>query len=417
MKITTIGLGYIGLPTAILFAIKGHDVQGVDVNPHVIRNLNEGKIHLNEKGLQSLFSEARKVDRLKISLTPSESDVFIIAVPTPNLDDAYRSCDLSYVQAALLSVIPYLKEGNLVIVESTISPRTTEDVIQPILEAEGFIIGVTLFLAHCPERILPGNMIEELVNNPRIIGGITPNCTAVAKSMYATVVKGELIEASASEAELSKLMENTYRDVNIALANELSKIGLDLSINALTVIKMANRHPRVNLHSPGPGVGGHCLAVDPYFVVAASPRYTPMIQIARKINSSMPDFIVQNINSLMAQAPTKKIALFGLTYKGNIEDIRESPAQEIYQLLQVAGYEIMAYDPYVASVTITSEEACKDSSLLVILTDHDEFKQIPSSLTNLMRQAHIFDTKEVVQTHDAKLWTLGNLYEQIRDIS
>ncbi|MBC6134921.1 nucleotide sugar dehydrogenase [Listeria booriae] len=416
MKITTIGLGYIGLPTSILFATHGHHVRGVDANPAVVETLNQGYIHIEEEGLQALYNEALQAGNFEAALTPSDSDAFIIAVPTPNNEDEYKSCDLSYVISAVESTIPYLEKGNLLIVESTIAPRTTEDVVQPMLEAAGFTVGEDIFLAHCPERVLPGNIAYELVHNPRIIGGITPACTAVAKKMYQTVVQGELIESTASEAELSKLMENTYRDVNIALANELAKIGLDLEINALKVIEMANRHPRVNLHSPGPGVGGHCLAVDPYFVAAASPTFSPLIQTARQINSSMPHFVVENVTKLMENAPNRKITIFGLTYKGNIDDTRESPAQEISWMLQRAGFDVVEYDPHVAHATMPIEEACHDSSLILVLTDHAEFETIPESATTVMNQARILDTKTIVKNHHATLHHLGNLYEAVNKI-
>ncbi|MBC1227065.1 nucleotide sugar dehydrogenase [Listeria booriae] len=416
MKITTIGLGYIGLPTSVLFATHGHEVRGVDANPAVVETLNQGYIHIEEEGLQKLYSQALQSGSFEASLTPSESDAFIIAVPTPNKDDEHKSCDLSYVVSAVESILPYIQKGNLIIVESTIGPRTTEDVVQPILEAAGFTIGEDLFLAHCPERVLPGNIAHELVHNPRIIGGVTTNCTEAAKAMYGTVVQGELIEATASEAELSKLMENTYRDVNIALANELAKIGLDLEINALKVIEMANRHPRVNLHSPGPGVGGHCLAIDPYFVAAASPKFSPLIQTARKINTSMPQFIVETTDKLMASAPNNKVTVFGLTYKGNIDDTRESPAKEISEMLQFAGYDVTEYDPHVEYANIEIEAACQDSSLILVLTDHSEFKTIPASATQVMRQAQILDTKAIVKQHEGELFNLGNMYEQIRKI-
>ncbi|MBC2258203.1 nucleotide sugar dehydrogenase [Listeria booriae] len=416
MKITTIGLGYIGLPTSILFATHGHHVRGVDANPAVVETLNQGYIHIEEEGLQALYNEALQAGNFEAALTPSDSDAFIIAVPTPNNEDEYKSCDLSYVISAVESTIPYLEKGNLLIVESTIAPRTTEDVVQPMLEAAGFTVGEDIFLAHCPERVLPGNIAYELVHNPRIIGGITPACTAVAKKMYQTVVQGELIESTASEAELSKLMENTYRDVNIALANELAKIGLDLEINALKVIEMANRHPRVNLHSPGPGVGGHCLAVDPYFVAAASPTFSPLIQTARQINSSMPHFVVENVTKLMENAPNRKITIFGLTYKGNIDDTRESPAQEISWMLQRAGFDVTEYDPHVAHATMPIEEACHDSSLILVLTDHAEFETIPESATTVMSQARILDTKTIVKNHHATLHHLGNLYEAVNKI-
>ncbi|MBC1605504.1 nucleotide sugar dehydrogenase [Listeria rocourtiae] len=421
MKITTIGLGYIGFSTAVLFAKQGHEVVGVDVNKHIVERLSRGTVHLEEPGLQELYREVLAVGEFSVSQKPCTSDAFIIAVPTPNKDDTYKSCDLSYVVAAVKSVIPHLEKGNLLIIESTIAPRTMEDVVQPMIQAAGFTVGVDVYLAHCPERVLPGNIAYELVHNPRIIGGVTPACTEKVKRLYATVVQGALISATASEAELSKLMENTFRDVNIALANELVKIGGDLQIDALKVIEMANNHPRVNLHAPGPGVGGHCLAVDPYFVAAAVPNLSPLIQTARAINTSMPDYVVALTEKLMRDAPTKKIAVFGLTYKGNIDDTRESPAMEIVSLLEAQGYDVAKYDSHVAGGISTMEEACAGSSLILVLTDHAEFIDIAKGVTAKMALPRLLDTKNSVKTTaaDVLYMDFGNvhLYTQTREIA
>ncbi|MBC1797083.1 nucleotide sugar dehydrogenase [Listeria booriae] len=412
MKITTIGLGYIGFPTSVLFAMHGHEIVGVDVNHRVVETLRQGTVHLEEPGLQEMYREARARGNFQVSQTPSASDAFIIAVPTPNKDDAYKSCDLSYVEAAITSVLPYLENGNLVIIESTIAPRTMEDIVQPMIQAAGFTVGVDVYLAHCPERVLPGNIAYELVHNPRIIGGVTPACTEKAKLLYATVVQGALISATASEAELSKLMENTFRDVNIALANELVKIGGDLQIDALKVIEMANYHPRVNLHAPGPSVGGHCLAVDPYFVAAATPNFSPLIQTARAINTSMPEYVVALTEQLMHDAPTKKISVFGLTYKGNIDDTRESPAMEIVSLLEAQGYDVAKYDPHVEDSVSTMDAACVDSSLILVLTDHAEFVDIAKEATAKMALPQLLDTKNSVKTTatDVKRMDFGNVH-------
>ncbi|WP_430534801.1 nucleotide sugar dehydrogenase [Listeria rocourtiae] len=412
MKITTIGLGYIGFPTSVLFAMHGHQVIGVDVNRRVVEMLSRGTVHIEEPGLQELYQEARVLGNFQVSQTPSASDAFIIAVPTPNRDDAYKSCDLSYVKAAITSVVPYLKNGDLLIIESTIAPRTMEDVVRPMIQAAGFTVGVDVYLAHCPERVLPGNIAYELVHNPRIIGGVTPVCTEKAKKLYASVVQGALISATASEAELSKLMENTFRDVNIALANELAKIGGDLQIDALKVIEMANYHPRVNLHAPGPGVGGHCLAVDPYFVAAAAPSFSPLIQTARGINTSMPHYVVSLTEKLMQDAPTQKIAVFGLAYKGNIDDTRESPAMKIVALLEAQGFEVAKYDPHVAIGCLTMKEACSGSSLILVLTDHSEFVTISEEATACMALPHLLDTKNIVKrmAPNVNYMNLGNVY-------
>lgn len=417
MKITVIGLGYIGLPTAIMFANHGQQVIGIDVKKNVIEMLNEGKLHIEEPGLKEELDCAISSGNFTAQLEMEESDAFIISVPTPNLPDAYRSCDLTYVEDAVQKIIPFLKRGNVVILESTIAPRTTEDVVKPLLENAGFTIGEDLFLVHCPERVLPGKIIHELVHNNRIIGGVTPNCVEAGKRVYGVFVKGELIEASAGAAELSKLMENTYRDVNIALSNELSKIGEALHINALEVIEMANKHPRVNIHSPGPGVGGHCLAVDPYFIVSAAPEQTPLIQQARAINNSMPNFILDKINEFMEKINGKKITICGVTYKGDVDDIRESPALKVIQLLdEQTDFTLSIFDPHVKKPWIETdfEEAVHSADLLVILSNHSEFKWITEENLNSMNQKNIFDTKGIIQikrNQEVNIFDMGSLYQ------
>src|SRR5690625_3591962 len=348
MKITTMGLGYIGLPTSIIFAKYGANVVGVDVKKEAVDLLNGGKIHIEEPGLQEALEEVLERGTFKASLEPEKSDTFIIAVPTPNKNDDYKSCDISYVMQSLETIIPYLEKGNVIIVESTIAPRTMDDYVKPRLEKEGYTIGEDIYLVHCPERVLPGQIMHEMVHNNRIIGGVTEACTEKGAEVYATFVKGELIKTEAKTAEMSKLMENTFRDVNIALANELAKVSNELGINALDVIEMANKHPRVNLHTPGPGVGGHCLAVDPYFIIAKAPETAKLINLSREINNSMPEYVVKTTEKLLAKNNGKKITVFGLTYKGNVDDIRESPAMEIYEILKTKpAYEVVAYDPHV----------------------------------------------------------------------
>ncbi|MBC2366911.1 nucleotide sugar dehydrogenase [Listeria booriae] len=415
MKIAVIGLGYIGLPTAIMFANHGQNVVGVDLKEDAVNMLNAGKIHIEEPGLQIELTKALLSGNFKAQLQLEKADVFIVAVPTPNRADTYLSCDLTHVQDAIQKTIPYLEKGNVLILESTIAPRTTEDVVKPMLEEAGFIVGQDIFLVHCPERVLPGKIIHELVHNNRIIGGLTSACVEAGKKVYGVFVQGELIEASAGAAELSKLIENTYRDVNIALANELAKIGNALGINALEVIEMANKHPRVNLHSPGPGVGGHCLAVDPYFIVAATPENTPLIQQARAINSSMPDFIVENIKGLMANIDGKKVTVFGTTYKGDVDDIRESPAIDIIQLLEKeTDFELAVFDPHVKAPWIESdlEKAVENADLVCVLTDHSEFKTVTATQFEGMKQKNIFDTKHVIpELEKMVIYNMGNLYE------
>ena len=284
MKICIVGQGYIGLPTAALFAKNGCEVLGVDVNEEIVDKLNQGIAHIEEPGITEAIKNAVEKGHYRASLKPEEADTFIITVPTPYVKEDL-SCDLSYV---------------------------ISEIIKPIFENEGFVIGEDLFLAHCPERVLPGQIMEELVNNNRIVGGITEECSRKAADVYRTFVEGEIIETEAKTAELSKCMENTFRDVNIALANELAKIGAEIGVNALDVIEMANKHPRVNIHSPGPGVGGHCLAIDPYFIYAKAPETAKIIKLARDTNNSMPGFVIENTGKILSKLDkdAEKISVF-----------------------------------------------------------------------------------------------------------
>ncbi|CAK8582457.1 nucleotide sugar dehydrogenase [Priestia megaterium] len=415
MKLCTVGLGYIGLPTSIMFAKHDVDVVGVDVSQRVIESLNNGKIHLEEPGLQEALNEVIEKGTFRAALQPEKADAFIVAVPTPNHDDQHKSCDLSYVLSAVSNVIPYLEKGNVLIVESTIAPRSMDDHVKPLVEAAGFEVGKDVFLVHCPERVLPGQILHELIHNNRIVGGLTPNCTEAGAMVYSTFVQGEIIKTDAKTAEMSKLMENTFRDVNIALANELTKVCNELEIDALEVVQMANKHPRVNLHTPGPGVGGHCLAVDPYFIVAKAPKTAQLINLARTINTSMPQYVVDNTNALMEKVDGRVVTVFGLTYKGNVDDIRESPAMEIYDLLKAEGkYEIRAFDPHVEQDWVEQDikEAVRNSDLVLVLTDHNEFKELNWSELEGMATKRIFDTKNVVanRSDDFGYINYGNLH-------
>lgn len=416
MKLTTIGLGYIGLPTSIMFAKHGVDVVGVDIKQEAVDKLNNGQIHIEEPGLQEALEEVLASGKFKASTIPEQADAYIIAVPTPNNNDEHKSCDISIVMSGVESIISLLKRGDTVIVESTIAPRTMDDHVKPYLESKGFIIGEDIYLVHCPERVLPGQIMHELVYNNRIIGGITPACVEAGKRVYGTFVKGEMIETQAKTAEMSKLMENTYRDVNIALANELAKICNDLEINVNDVIEMANKHPRVNLHTPGPGVGGHCLAVDPYFIIAEAPEHALLIKLARDINVSMPEYVVHHTKDILSRIGGNKVTVFGLTYKGDVDDIRESPAFDIYEMLTASQYEVVAYDPHVKQEFVEEDmgTAVKDSDLVLILSDHSEFKQLTDGDFDEMRNRYILDTKNVVKTKDefkeVKCYNFGNLY-------
>ena len=410
MKVCIIGQGYIGLPTAALFSRSHCEVVGVDISEEMINNLNKGIIHIEEPGIAEIIKNAIENKVYTASLTPEKADAFIITVPTPYIAENY-SCDLSYVITACENILPYLEKGNTVIIESTIAPMSTDETIKPIFEKAGFTIGEDLYLAHCPERVLPGKIIEELIHNDRIIGGVTPKCAKKASEVYGQFVEGDLILTEAKTAELSKCMENTFRDVNIALANELAKICAEIGVNALDVIEMANKHPRVNLHSPGPGVGGHCLAIDPYFIYAKAPETAKIIKLARDTNNSMPYFVCEYVRKII---PKGKIAILGVSYKGNTGDDRESPAYNIIANLS-NDYEIAIHDPHIENPSFVSlDEATKDADLILILCDHNEFKELDYDLVlKNMKKAVIFDTKNIIKEvpNEIKLYNYGNLYE------
>ena len=411
MKVCIIGQGYIGLPTAALFTRNHCEVVGVDINEQIIDNLNKGIIHIEEPGIADIIKNAVENKVYTASLTPQKADAFIITVPTPYIVENY-SCDLSYVVTACESILPFLEKGNTVIIESTIAPMSTDETIKPIFEKAGFTIGKDLYLAHCPERVLPGRIIEELIHNDRIIGGITPECSKKASEVYGQFVEGELMLTEAKTAELSKCMENTFRDVNIALANELAKVCAEIGVNALDVIEMANKHPRVNLHSPGPGVGGHCLAIDPYFLYAKAPETAKIIKLARDTNNSMPQFVCDYVKKIISKG---KIAVFGVSYKGNTGDDRESPAYEIIAKLMQENYEIAIHDPHIKNENFVSiDEATKNADLILILCDHNEFKCLDYDLIreNMVNPV-IFDTKNIIKEvpNEIKLFNYGNLYK------
>ena len=407
-KINVIGLGYIGLPTAATFSKYGIEVIGVDVNPQIIETLKEGRIHIEEPGLLDIIKEDIERGTLTFSTSPVESDAFIIAVPTPNNKDEYKSCDTTYVLKATESILPVLKKGDLVVIESTIAPRTTEDYVLPILEQAGFKVGEDIYLAHCPERVLPGQILFELINNNRIIGGITPNCTEKASELYSSFVKGELIKTEAKTAEMSKLMENTFRDVNIALANELTRICNKLDINVLDVIEMANKHPRVNIHQPGIGVGGHCLAVDPYYIHAKAPELANIIKLSRDTNSDMPNYVVDNTRKILGGTNGQTISILGVTYKPNVDDVRESPALKIIEELEKLNYKIKIHDPHVNNSNYVSlEEATTNTDLVLVLVGHNEFKNI----TNNSNIKLIFDPSNCLNSNNNNIINYGNLWK------
>jgi len=415
-KICVLGLGYIGLPTASIFATRGYQVVGVDVNAQVVETLNNGDVHLQEPGLKIVVQAALRSGNLSVRAQPEPADVFIIAVPTPLISDGespmvddvrqvMMQADLSYIRAATESIVPCLAAGNLVILESTSPPGTTEKVVTPILECSGLKAGQDIFVAHCPERVLPGRILEELVRNDRVIGGVNRASAEMAKALYASNVEGQLFLADATTVEMVKLMENAYRDVNIALANEFALVAEQLGTDVWEAIELANRHPRVNILKPGPGVGGHCIAVDPWFIVQAAPEVTPLIQAARRVNDEMPAYVVEMVNSAVEGIDKPVIACLGLAYKADVDDTRDSPAIKVVELLRVKGFEVRAYDPYVKMGVVPGQVGSIDSAVesadcVVFLTDHDEFRQLSldnmSSLHGSGGSWSIVDTRNVL---------------------
>lgn len=413
MKICVIGQGYIGLPTALLFSKNDCEVIGVDLNTEIITKLSQGQITIEEDGLQQLLDQVIN-NNYTPTTTPEEADAYIITVPTPYHKENYE-CDLGYVKTACESIMPYLKKGNTIIIESTIAPLSMKNQIKPLFEKAGYNIGTDIYLSHCPERVLPGNIIHELINNNRIIGGITKECANKAAQIYQTFVKGNIIKTSAEIAEMSKCMENTYRDVNIALANELVKVCDKIGINALEVIQTANQHPRVNLHNPGPGVGGHCLAIDPYFIYALAPTEADIIKASRDTNSNMPHFVANKVRKLVEKGQT--ITILGIAYKGNSDDDRESPSYTIINELE-KDYDIKIHDPHIPEKSIKYQEAIKDSSLILILTAHDEFKTLDyQELIKNMKKPVIFDTCNILPLNEVPTELTAYNYGNINKIN
>lgn len=394
-KICVLGLGYIGLPTASILATHGFKVIGVDVNETVINMLGKGKPHIKEPGLKTIVEAAIKSGNLTPTTKPEEADVFIIAVPTPLTED--KRADMGFVRAATESIVPYLRKGNLVILESTSPPGTTKELIVPILTESGLKIGEEVYVAHCPERVLPGRILKEIIENDRIIGGINRESAEKAKELYSTFVEGEIHLTDATTAEMVKLMENTYRDVNIALANELTSICERLGIGAWEVVELANKHPRVNLHRPGPGVGGHCLPVDPWFIVEKFPEEAKLIRLSREINDAQPQHVLAAIEKAIQGLKEPKVTILGVSYKGNVDDTRGSPSLELLHLLERGGYTVAVHDPHVNSFETelsTLKEAFRRSDCAVIMADHDEFTYLdPNELGKLMRTKQIIDTR------------------------
>ena len=375
-KIVVLGTGYVGLPLAITLAKAGYKVVGVDIKKEIIKTINEGLLPTKEKDIDEIFAEEKVKRNFKASEKPCDADVFIVSVPTP-LESRRKVADLSYIVSAVDSILPFLKSGNLIIIESTIPPLTCREIIKPLIETSTKLkIGEDIFLAHCPERILPGNAFYELVHNNRVIGSIDSKSAHMAKEIYSSFVKGEIDIVDDITAETVKLMENIYRDVNIALANEFSLVGETLGVDTDKAIELANKHPRVNILSPGIGVGGHCIPKDPWFIIQADPKNAILISTARRVNDGMPEKIASKIRKALKDIKNPKIIALGMTYKPDSDDLRESPALEILRILKEDGYNITAYDNFVEGNKYYSiKNIAKGADCIVTLVEHTKIKE------------------------------------------
>ncbi|WP_445766369.1 UDP-N-acetyl-D-mannosamine dehydrogenase [Rheinheimera sp.] len=391
-RVSVIGLGYIGLPTAAVIASRGVEVLGIDVSEHAVNTINQGKIHIVEPDLDMLVQAAVTTGKLTASLKPEPAEAFMIAVPTPFKDN--KSPDLSYIRAAVESIAPLISKGNLIVLESTSPVGTTDQISAWLAELRPDLLmphqdpdKADVYIAHCPERVLPGRVLQELVSNDRIIGGITERCAARAVELYHLFIRGECLLTNARTAEMAKLTENSFRDVNIAFANELSMICDHLKINVWELIKLANRHPRVNILLPGPGVGGHCIAVDPWFIVDSAPEQAQIIRKAREINDSKPHYVADKIKQAADQFKKPVIACLGLAFKADIDDLRESPALDIaMSLIRDNVGEILLVEPNIKQLPAKYAEhagrltplpqALERANVLVVLVDHKQFKTL-----------------------------------------
>ena len=395
-RVAVIGLGYIGLPTAAVLATRGIHVVGVDVNAATVAAVSRGEVPFVEPDLEAGVAEAVSAGRLVASTEMPQADAFVIAVPTPFNPD--RTADLTYVMAAVEAIAGRLKGGEVVVLESTSPPGTTLLVSERLAELRPDLVlphqgqAPDVFVAHCPERVLPGRIMTEMVVNDRVVGGISPACGDVAASLYRVFCEGQILVTDAASAEMAKLVENAYRDVNIAFANELSLICDSLQLDVWEVIEMANRHPRVNILTPGPGVGGHCIAVDPWFIVGAAPELARLIRVARDVNDGKPEHVVEQVVVKAGRFREPTVACLGLAFKPNVDDLRESPAVDIVSRLceRLPDVEILVSEPYVTqlpprlsglpNLRLTDVGAALDAAdIVVLLVDHDQFRAIRKS--------------------------------------
>lgn len=412
-RVSVIGLGYIGLPTAAVIASRGIEVIGVEINQKAVDTINRGDIHIVEPDLDIVVQSVVSTGKLKATVHVEPAEAFMIAVPTPfkTGNAGQNSPDLSYIESAAKAIAPVLEKGNLVILESTSPVGATEKLAHWLKEARPDLTfpqdvgdSADINVAHCPERVLPGYVLQELVSNDRVIGGISPACSEKAKALYSTFVRGECIVTNARTAEMAKLTENSFRDVNIAFANELSVICDKLQINVWELIKLANRHPRVNILNPGPGVGGHCIAVDPWFIVDSCPEEAKIIKQARLVNDAKPHYVVNQVLAAADEFKKPVIACLGLAFKADIDDLRESPALQIVKALSAnANASLLAVEPNIKELPsalseqgvelVSLGQAIEKANVIVVLVDHKEFKA--ADRASLARKV-VIDTRGIL---------------------
>lgn len=399
--VNVIGLGYIGLPTALMLAAHGIDVVGTDYNKELVDTLNKGKTTFKEDGLEELFNQAVGKG-IKFSHEYQKTDMYIISVPTP-YDAQSKKVDASYVVNAVKAVMSVCPKGAVVVIESTISPGTIDKYVRPVVQDNGFVIGQDISLVHAPERIIPGNMVYELVHNSRTIGADNREIGERVKEIYASFCQGEIVVTDIRTAEMTKVVENTFRDINIAYANELAKICRSDNMDVYEIIRIANKHPRVNILTPGPGVGGHCISVDPWFLVGDYPGLANIILAARKINDSMPEFVLERIHDIMQEnhmTDVSKVGLYGLTYKEDVDDTRESPTLQMLESMEkhLSGNLIKVYDPFVTKDIVANQyhdldEFLNDVDMVVLLVGHSEIKQSMDKLKGKI----VLDTRNICE--------------------
>lgn len=396
--INIVGLGYIGLPTALMFAKSGVKVTGTDYNANLVNSLNEGKLPFKEEGLEEVFQKAFS-NGIEFSTEYLQTDTYIIAVPTPYIKDS-KKLDPKYVISAVNSVLDVCETGAALVIESTISPGTIDKYIRPEIEKRGFVIGESVHLLHAPERIIPGNMIYELEHNSRTIGAENLEVGERIKELYSSFCKEEIVVTDIRSAEMSKVIENTYRDINIAFANELAKICRTDNMDVYEIIRIANKHPRVNILQPGPGVGGHCISVDPWFLVGDYPDLTNLILTARKTNDSMPTHVLSRIRDIMREHNVKditKVGLYGLTYKENVDDTRESPTYQLLERMdEHLAFGVKVFDPFVKERIVDHqfmnfEDFLNEVEIVVIMVGHDHIKKN----MGLIKDKLVLDTKNI----------------------